>query len=225
MGESETNKPGGGIGLGALEAGQVVEIRVRGDAASYWSYIRTVAGGVTVWLPELKREFLTLADGATVDLSVTLNNSEILVTEGTVKSSGEEGKKPYAALELNPNTVSMAHQRRYLRVAAVVPVTIKRLPDGMNPWGDPVKARTTSLSPGGLSLEAEAAFTKGELLSVELELPGGKAEATAEVVEASAATVKPITLSVKFTHISDNSEAAITKLIYQYQRLHGASRL
>ncbi len=222
MGESEKNKAGGG--LSAIEAGQVVEIRIRGEAASYWTYIRGVKGGVTVWLPEMRREFITIADGTLVDLSVTLNSSEILVTEGTAKSSDLEGGKPYVTLELNPACAAVSHQRRYLRVAAVVPATLRRLLDGMTPWGEAVKARTTSISPGGLSLEAEAAFTRGEQVSVELELTGGRAEATAIVLEGSGGTAAPFRIAVKFTDISDNSEAAITKLIYQYQRLHGAAR-
>lgn len=219
--EDNSNKK---CSLDRLEDGQVVEIRLKDAEGSYWTYLRSVAGGVTVWVPELNKVPVEMPAGAAVELSVTLNSSEMLLASGKVLRTGLDGRKPYAELLLDPSCVSVGHQRRYLRVGAIVPVTLRRLPDGITPWGDPVKARTTSLSQGGMSAEADADFSKGEQLAVELELPGGRAQANAIVLEFSREPGKPGKFAARFTHISDTSEAEITKLIYQYQRTHGASR-
>jgi len=210
--------------LGRLEDGQVAEVRLKGGEGSYWTYLRSVAGGVTIWVPELNKVPVEMPEGAPVEVSVTLNSSEMLLARGKVRRTALDGRKPYAELELDPSCVSVGHQRKYLRVGAIVPVILRRLPDGITPWGDPVRARTTTLSQGGMSAEADAEFSKGEQLAVELELPGARAQANAVVLEYSREPGKPARFTVRFTHISDTSEAEITKLIYQYQRTHGASR-
>ncbi len=224
MGANETNRPDSGRGLSALEAGQVMEIRIRGAAGSYWTYIRDVMGTVTVWLPEMNHEPVSIAEGALVDLSVTLSDSEILAAEAKVKGSGVEGDKPYIELELNPACVAVEHRRRFLRVAAIVPAHLRRLPDGLTPWGEAVEARTVNLSPGGLTLESKSAFTQGEQLSVELELPDCRVRAVALVLESFGSIGGLSRLAVRFTCISDAAEAGITRLMYQYQRMHGAAR-
>lgn len=220
----ETGKDYDGRALEALAAGQVAELRMRDLSANYWTYIREAAGNsVSVWLPEMNGELVRIPDGTQVELSVTLNGSEILVTAGQVSCSGADGKT-YLELKLDSACVRMQHRRRYLRVAAVVPAKLRRMPDGLTPWGEAVSGRTTSLSPGGLSLEAEAAFRPGEQVAVELELQGCVAEATAVVLETSCGAGNTAGLTVRFTYISDSAEAAITRVIYQYQRMHGAAR-
>ena len=222
MSEGKKNKAGG-RGLGSLEAGQVAEIRLLGGAASYWTYIRGVAGGITVWLPELNGAVVRLDDGAPVELSVTLSGSEVMVAAGKVKGSGAQGCA-FVELELDAATVLLEHRRRYLRVAAVVPASLRRMPDGLTPWGEAVKAKTLNLSPGGLTLEAESSFAQGEQMAVELQLPDCVVKATALVLEAAAAAGGLSRLAVRFTCISDAAEAGITRLMYQYQRAHGAAR-
>jgi c-di-GMP-binding flagellar brake protein YcgR len=222
--ERKTGIRGEACGLGSLAAGQVAELRVRETSANYWTYIRGAENNAaTVWLPEMNGEPVRIPDGAQVELSVTLSGSEILVTAGRVAGSGADGKA-YLELALDAACARLEHKRRYLRVAAVVPAKLRRMPDGLTPWGEAVGARTTSLSPGGLSLEAEAPFAQGEQVAVELELQGCRAEATAVVLETTGVAGKTAGLNVRFTYISDSSEAAITRVIYQYQRLHGAAR-
>ena len=223
MGDSEKNKQESNRGLRALEAGQVVEIRVRGGEASYWTYIRDVMGTVTVWLPEMNGALVSIEEEAQVELSVTLSDAEILVAAGKVKSSGARGGT-YIEVELDAASVVMEHRRRFLRVAAVVPVNLRRMPDGLTPWGDVTKGKTLNLSPGGVTLEAEAGFALGEQLAVELELPDCRVKATGLVLNSSAAGAGQFRLSVRFAYISDQAEAGITRLMYQYQRMHGAAR-
>lgn len=223
--EREPVKKYAAEGLDSLAAGQVAEIRVRDSSANYWTYIRDAKrNAATVWLPEMNGEPVRIPDGTLVDLSVTLSGSEILATTGRVERAAGADGKTYLELKLDAACVKLEHRRRFLRVAAEVPATIRRLPDGLTPWGEAVKAKTSSLSPGGLSLEAEKPFARGELVAVELDLQGGRTEATAVVLESSGGTGVPARLTVRFTYISDSSEAAITRVIYQYQRMHGATR-
>ena len=222
MDEIETGREEKDRGLRALEAGQVAEIRVRGGEASYWTYIRDVMGTITVWLPETNGAIMSIEE-AQVELSVTLSDSEILVAAGKVKSSGTEGGA-YIEVELDAASVVMEHRRRFLRVAAVVPANLRRLPDGLTPWGEAVKARTVNLSPGGLTIESEVVFNQGEQLAVELELPDCRVQATGLVMDSSDAGEGRCRLAVRFTYISDQAEAGITRLMYQYQRMHGAAR-
>lgn len=222
--ESENGKQYAERGLDSLEAGQVAELRMSESSGNYWTYLRGKAGsGITVWLPEMNGEPVKIPDGTQVELSVTLSGSEILAAAGKVKGSGTDGKS-YVEIELDASCVRLEHRRRYLRVAAVVPVSLRRLPDGLTPWGEAVKGKTSSLSPGGLSLEADGTFGQGEQVAVELELPGGRMEAIAVVLEAGFPAGKPGRFTVRFTYISDYAEAAITRVIYQYQRMHGAAR-
>lgn len=206
-----------------LEAGQVAEIRLCGAAASYWTYVRSASGArVQVWLPEVNGEPVALESGARVELTVTLERRGTLLARGEVKSLGEDGR-PYAELELDPGGASVESRRRYLRVAAVVPVSVRRMPDGLTPWGEPVEGRTASLSPGGLSFEAAGTFARGEQLALALSLPGCRADAAAAVLDCSPAEGGRSRVSVRFTYISDLAEAAVTRVIYQYQRIHGAA--
>jgi len=225
MNEMDPGKNKGGEDFTRLEVGQVAEIRPAGSEASYWTYIKGISeSAVSVWLPEINGESMAVEKGSAVELAVTLNGSEILLVRGTVKETGEEGQA-YAEVGVDASSAGLEHRRRYLRVPALVPLTIRRIPDGMTPWGDQAVGRTLSLSPGGLLLETEGIFTGGEQVSLELELPGSAAEAVGIVLTSAAAGTGLNKVSVRFTYISDRSEAAITRVIYQYQRIHGAVRI
>jgi hypothetical protein len=211
-------------GLEALEQGQVLELKVRGTGISYWTYLRSVSPAVTAWLPELNRVPVELPPGTELDLSVTLSGSELLLVSARAGTTAQDGRKSYCELLLDRAAAAVSHQRRFLRVTAMVPVALRRLPDGVTPWGEQVAARTTTLSQGGLSLETAGDFKPGEQLAVELELTASRAQATAVVLSADRLPGGGLRLALRFTHISDKSEAEITKLIYQYQRTHGAAR-
>jgi len=224
MTEKVTGMERGRGHLAGIEAGQVAEIRMPGRPADYWTYIKGVSGTtVEVWLPETNGETITLSKGTEVELCVTIASDEILVARGRVLEA-DGSAKPCAELELDPACVSIEHKRRYLRIPASVPATVQRLPDGLIPSGEPVAARTISLSPGGLALEAQGGFSQGEEVAVALSLPGCRAEAIGSVLEVSERPGGASRFSVMFTYISDCSEAAITRTIYQYQRMHGAAR-
>ena len=221
--DQEENKYG--EGLERMQSGQVAEIRPGGSTASYWTYVRGVSSSsVSVWLPEINGESMAVEKGSPVELAVTLNGSEILLVRGTVLMTGKDGES-YAEVGVDAASAGLEHRRRYLRVPALVPLKIRRIPDGMNPLGDQAQGRTLSLSPGGLSLETEGNFTGGEQVAMELELPGCAAEAVGVVLTSAAAGAGLNRVSVRFTYISDRSEAAITRVIYQYQRIHGAVRI
>ena len=214
-----------GGGLARLEAGQVAELRMPERGGNYWTYVRDVLGpSVTVWLPETGGGPVQLPEGTEVEISVTVSSSEMVTARAQVSASGQDGS-PYVELRLDASCAMVELRRRYLRVNASVPAEVRQLPDGLSPWGEAASARTLSLSPGGLSLESERTFRKGEQVAVELRLPGCGAEAVGTVLESAGTRDGKCRFSVGFTYISDCCEAAITRVIYQYQRTHGAARL
>lgn len=221
----EAEKKNGGGGLARLEAGQVVELHMPESGGDYWTYVRDVFGAsVSVWLPETNGAAVRIEEGTQVEIAVAVSSSEIVSARARAGAQGADGS-PFVELTLDPGYAVVELKRRYLRINASVPAEVRLLPDGLAPWGEPAAARTLSLSPGGLSLETERAFRKGEQVAVELRLPGGRAEAVGTVLEASEAPGGKCRFSVNFSYISDCSEAVITRVIYQYQRMHGAARV
>lgn len=210
----------GNNGTKDLGEGQVAEVRLAGASCSCWTYLRSADGNmVTLWLPEENGDPVRLPDGVRLEARVTVAADEILEISGTVRGTGSDGR-PYAFVELDPSCLRLAHRRRFLRVDVAVPLRARRMPDGVIPDGEPAEGRTVTLSPGGLSMRLAGEYAPGDFLDVELALPGGRVSAVACVVQAPAGA--PV--CARFTYISDAAEAAVTRLVYQYQRMHGASR-
>ncbi len=147
-----------------------------------------------------------------------------------------QAEPPLATIEARE--VSRSQNRKYFRWEARFPVRLVRraeapaftgfdsLPPNAWRWGE-----TRDISAGGLLLELTSPLDRGDLVMIELDLPGQKVEAEGQVVRVTQEQLKPdgpvYTLAgIEFTRICQTDQDRIVGFIFREQaRLRKEGRL
>ncbi len=206
-----------------IKTGSIAEIRLPKEKKVFWSYVKYFDGRTVSFIqPSRNGNPVHISHGDKIAVSVTDETRRNWFFEAVVKETVIDDV-PFFVAEINGELISINSKRRYLRVLASIPVSLWRSEDGLMPSGDEIKAVTESISPGGMSifLKDGRAFKENDTALIELKNKNDRAEMSAKIVDKKVLQDGSAIISMEYIRIGDLSEAIVTRLVYEYQRMYG----
>jgi hypothetical protein len=200
----------------------VVEIKSNTKGKTYWSYLKYEDKDVIEILqPKQGEDYVNFGLGEKLVLSINRNKKRIMLTVIVMDIKISETPPYIVAKIINPPEI-VNENRNYLRVNAVIKLNIWESEDSINKLGDMFNGITENISCGGASIIMDEKKINTDNLIIEFDYDNKNVSIGSKILNIKQLSDNKMIVYVNFINISDYSEAVITIITYDYQRLYGS---